>query len=51
MDRDVERYTRLVCAGWLVLRFTWCHVMARPDWVAQMLSRAVAQRVGGGRVA
>ena len=51
MDRDVERYTRLVCAGWLVLRFTWYHVMARPDWVAQMLSKAVAQRVGGGRVA
>jgi very-short-patch-repair endonuclease len=46
MDRDVERYTRLGCDGWLVLRFTWYHVMTRPDWVAAMLAKAVAQRVG-----
>jgi very-short-patch-repair endonuclease len=46
MDKDVERYTRLSCDGWLVLRFTWYHVMARPDWVAAMLAKAVAQRVG-----
>ncbi len=44
MDRDVERYTRLVCAGWLVLRFTWYHVMTRPQWVAEMLAKAVAQQ-------
>lgn len=44
MDRDVERYTRLACDGWLVLRFTWSQVMTRPDWVAAMLAKAVAQR-------
>ena len=44
MDRAVERYTRLARAGWLVLRFTWWQVMTRPDWVAQMLAKAVAQR-------
>ena len=44
MDRDVERYTRLVCDGWLVLRFTWYQVMTRPQWVAEMLAKAVAQR-------
>ena len=44
MDRDVERYTRLACDGWLVLRFTWYQVMTRPEWVAQMLAKAVAQR-------
>jgi very-short-patch-repair endonuclease len=44
MDKDVERYTRLTCDGWLVLRFTWYHVMTRPDWVVAMLSKAVAQR-------
>lgn len=51
MDRDVERYTRLVCDGWLVLRFTWYHVMTRPDWVAAMLAKAVAQRMGVGEAA
>jgi very-short-patch-repair endonuclease len=44
MDRDVERYTRLVCDGWLVLRFTWYQVMTRPEWVAGMLARAVVLR-------
>ncbi|KQU65293.1 DUF559 domain-containing protein [Phycicoccus sp. Root101] len=44
MDRDVARYTRLTCAGWLVLRFTWSQVMTRPAWVAEMLAKAVAQR-------
>jgi very-short-patch-repair endonuclease len=44
MDKDVERYTRLTCDGWLVLRFTWYHVMTRPDWVAAMLAKAVAQQ-------
>ncbi len=44
MDRDVERYTRLTCAGWLVLRFTWSQVMTRPAWVAEMLAKAVSQR-------
>jgi very-short-patch-repair endonuclease len=51
MDKDVERYTRLTCDGWLVLRFTWYHVMTRPTWVAGMLAKAVAQRIGAMRVA
>lgn len=48
---ELERYTRLVCGGWLVLRFTWYQVMTRPDWVAGMLAKAVAQRAGRGRAA
>jgi very-short-patch-repair endonuclease len=51
MDRDVERYTRLCCDGWLVLRFTWYHVMTRPEWVADMIAKAVAQRLCAGRAA
>jgi very-short-patch-repair endonuclease len=51
MDKDVERYTRLTCDGWLVLRFTWYHVMTRPDWVAAMLAKAVARQVTMLRVA
>ncbi len=51
MDKDVERYTRLTCDGWLVLRFTWYHVMTRPEWVATMLAKAVVQRAGAQRAA
>ena len=51
MDKDVERYTRLSCDGWLVLRFTWYHVMTRPHWVAEMLAKAVEQRVSSSRAA
>ena len=39
--KDVRRYTLLVADGWLVLRFTWEDVMFRPEWVRQVLCRAV----------
>ena len=39
--KDVRRYTLLSAAGWIVLRFTWDDVMLRPDWVREVLVRAV----------
>jgi very-short-patch-repair endonuclease len=43
---DCDRYNDLVCAGWTVLRFTWEHVMLRPDAVRRML-RETADRLDG----
>jgi very-short-patch-repair endonuclease len=37
MKRDCERYNGLVLCGWIVLRFTWEHVMFQPDYVAGCL--------------
>ncbi len=39
--KDVRRYTLLVADGWTVLRFTWEDVMFRPEWVREVLLRAV----------
>ena len=39
--KDVRRYTLLAADGWTVLRFTWDDVMLRPDWVREVLVRAV----------
>ena len=39
---DARRYNGLTVDGWLVLRFTWEDVMARPDEVRQALVAAVA---------
>lgn len=39
--KDVRRYTLLAADGWTVLRFTWEDVMFRPDWVREVLLRAV----------
>lgn len=39
--KDVRRYTLLVAAGWLVLRFTWEDVMLRPHYVREVLMRIV----------
>lgn len=44
LARDVRRYTALVCAGYLVVRFTWEDVMFHPERVAAALCRAVALR-------
>jgi very-short-patch-repair endonuclease len=46
LARDCERYDELVAAGWTVLRFAWEHVMLRPTWVADVVRRACAPRVG-----
>jgi very-short-patch-repair endonuclease len=42
--RDCDRYDELVRAGWLVLRFTWEHVMFEPDWVASVITDTCALR-------
>lgn len=39
--KDVRRYTLLVAEGWMVLRFVWEDVMFRPEWVREVLIRAV----------
>ena len=39
--KDVRRYTLLAADGWLVLRFTWEDVMFRPEWVREVLVRAI----------
>lgn len=41
LARDCRRYDELVLLGWRVLRFAWEHVMLEPDWVADVLVRAV----------
>ena len=40
---DCDRYDDLVAAGWTVLRFTWEHVMLRPDRVVQVIRETVAR--------
>lgn len=41
-DKDCARYTRLACAGYLMLRFTYAQVMHDPDWVTERLAAAVS---------
>ncbi len=40
--RDLVRFTSLVAAGWLPLRFTWDQVMFAPDWVVARVHETVA---------
>lgn len=40
-DKDCRRYTELVCAGKLVVRCTYTHVMHKPDWVRARLAEVV----------
>jgi very-short-patch-repair endonuclease len=47
LDRDCRRYSRLSADGWLVLRFSWTQVMARPDWVRALVQSAVDSRLAG----
>lgn len=44
-DRDCHRYDELVADGWVVLRFTWEHIMRRDRWVAAILASTVAHRM------
>jgi len=37
LKRDCERYNGLVLRGWVVLRFSWEHVMFEPGYVARCL--------------
>jgi very-short-patch-repair endonuclease len=42
LSADARRYDLLVVNGWLVLRFSYEHVMTQPDFVRKMLVAAVA---------
>ncbi|GAB3033489.1 hypothetical protein GCM10011376_30700 [Nocardioides flavus (ex Wang et al. 2016)] len=39
--KDVRRYTLLAADRWVILRFTWDDVMMRPDWVREVIARAI----------
>jgi hypothetical protein len=42
LSSDARRYDLLVVNGWLVLRFSYEHVMRHPDFVRRVLVAAVA---------
>jgi very-short-patch-repair endonuclease len=42
LSSDARRYDLLVVNGWLVLRFSYEHVMQQPDFVGRILLAAVA---------
>lgn len=44
MEKDCKRYDELVADDWLVLRFSWMQVMAKPAWVADVIARTVQLR-------
>ena len=44
LERDARRYNELVVAGYLVLRFTWEHIVGDPEWVLSMVLQLLAQR-------
>jgi very-short-patch-repair endonuclease len=48
--RDCWRYNEFVAEGWLVLRFTWWHVMEQPDYVLDVLSRVYRRPLGRAEV-
>ena len=43
LKRDCERYNALALRGWLVLRFSWEHVMHEPEYVADCLAAATTR--------
>jgi very-short-patch-repair endonuclease len=49
LERDCERYNALGIRGWLVLRFTWAHVMHDPAYVTACLTAVEVSRGGRGR--
>lgn len=42
LSADARRYDLLVVHGWIVLRFSYEHVMTQPDFVRRVLTAAVA---------
>ena len=48
--RDCWRYNEFVAEGWLVLRFTWWHVMEQPEYVLDVLSRVYRRPFGRAEV-
>ena len=55
LSADARRYDLMVAAGWLVLRFSYEHVMTQPDFVRRVTTdvvvRAERMRQVGMRVA
>jgi len=41
LKRDIERYNAFVLEGWIVLRFSWEHVMSDPEYVLNCVHAAV----------
>jgi very-short-patch-repair endonuclease len=39
-ESDRERQNLLVLHGWMILRFTWRQICARPDWIVDQIARA-----------
>jgi very-short-patch-repair endonuclease len=44
LKRDTERYGELAAEGWIVLRFTYEHVMWRQDYVLEQIGVALRSR-------
>jgi very-short-patch-repair endonuclease len=44
LKRDCERYNALALRGWLVIRFSWEHVMFEPEYVTACLRAIVAAK-------
>lgn len=42
LRRDIERYNDFAQRGWLLLRFSWEHVMLAPEYVRSQLEQVVA---------
>jgi very-short-patch-repair endonuclease len=47
LKNDCERYNAFAMYGWLVIRFSWEHVMFEPEYVARVM-RAMVGRLSGG---
>ena len=47
MKRDCERYNSLVLRRWVVLRFSWEHVMFQPAYVRECLDLVARLRAPG----
>jgi very-short-patch-repair endonuclease len=45
---DAHRYDEFVAAGYVVLRFTWPHIMDHRTWLVDMVRRALAHRQATG---
>jgi very-short-patch-repair endonuclease len=46
-EADRERRNVLELAGYLVLNFTWQHILGRPEWVLDCIARARQMRATG----
>jgi very-short-patch-repair endonuclease len=42
-ERDRHRRNELTAAGWIVVNFTWSMLTRQPQWVATIITNAVAK--------